>query len=257
MHMAHKSGNTSGLSKSSSDLLNYTGFPWDVCKRSLMFCLETKIPWRQTPSRKKKAVVFTTVTTNAYQYQDQINAGFSKVCEIFKVCGIESLKYVQEFYTPVCYCGDISTPQNVTLSETNCDWLFDMSLMGRPWPMKATIHSRPSAVSLKVWLCETNTDVWSVFSVMDHFSDQCTAYILGLVRIPFFELRSFGSNQHRISRKGPEHIFLSNKGRNLCVSVCLFAFLLCREPFIQCVSADPRECSVALWCNMDTQHVQN
>ncbi len=31
MHMAHKSGNTSGVSKSSSDLLNYTGFPEDIC----------------------------------------------------------------------------------------------------------------------------------------------------------------------------------------------------------------------------------
>ncbi len=28
--MAHKSGNTSEVSKSSSDLLNYTGFPGDV-----------------------------------------------------------------------------------------------------------------------------------------------------------------------------------------------------------------------------------
>ncbi len=65
--------------------------------RSLTCRLETKMPWRQTPSRKKKAVVFTNVTTNAYQ--DQINAGFSKVCEIFKVRGIESLKYVREFYT--------------------------------------------------------------------------------------------------------------------------------------------------------------
>ncbi len=33
--------------------------------------------------RKKKAVVFTNVTTSTYQ--DQLNAGFSKVCEIFKV----------------------------------------------------------------------------------------------------------------------------------------------------------------------------
>ncbi len=31
MHMAHKSGNTSGVLKSSSDWLNYTGFPGDVC----------------------------------------------------------------------------------------------------------------------------------------------------------------------------------------------------------------------------------
>ncbi len=66
------------------------------------------------------------VTTNAYQ--DQINAGFSKVCEIFKVRSIESLKYIWEFHTPVCYCGDISTPRNVTLNEINCDWLFDMSV---------------------------------------------------------------------------------------------------------------------------------
>ncbi len=59
--------------------------------RSLTFRLETKMPCRQTPSRKKKAVVFTNVTTSAYQ--GQLNAGFSKVCEIFKVRGIESLKY--------------------------------------------------------------------------------------------------------------------------------------------------------------------
>ncbi len=38
--------------------------------------------------------MFTNVTTNAYQ--DQLNAGFSKVCEIFKVRSIETLKYVRE-----------------------------------------------------------------------------------------------------------------------------------------------------------------
>ncbi len=93
---------------------------------SLTICLETKMSRRQTPSRKKKAVEFTTVMTTAYQ--DQLNTGVSKVCEIFKVRGIESLKYVREFYTPICYCGDISTPRNMTLNETNCDWLFDMSV---------------------------------------------------------------------------------------------------------------------------------
>ncbi len=31
MHMVHFSGNTSVTSKSSSDWLNYTGFPGDVC----------------------------------------------------------------------------------------------------------------------------------------------------------------------------------------------------------------------------------
>ncbi len=59
--------------------------------RSLTFRLETKMLWRQTPSQKKKAVVFTNVTTNAYQ--DQLHAGFSKVCEIFKVRGQRQTKY--------------------------------------------------------------------------------------------------------------------------------------------------------------------
>ncbi len=31
MHTAHLAGNTSGVSKSSSDWLDYTGFPGDVC----------------------------------------------------------------------------------------------------------------------------------------------------------------------------------------------------------------------------------
>ncbi len=44
MHMAHTSGNTSGVSKSSSDWLDYTGFPGDVCVASLTFPLETKMP---------------------------------------------------------------------------------------------------------------------------------------------------------------------------------------------------------------------
>ncbi len=98
--------------------------------RSLTFCLETKMPWHQTPSQKKKAVVFTNVTANAYQ--NRLNAVFSKVCEIFKFWAIESLKYIREFHTPVCYCGNISTPRNVMLKEMNCDWLFDMSVK-RPY----------------------------------------------------------------------------------------------------------------------------
>ncbi len=54
--------------------------------RSLSFRLETKMAWRQTHSRKKKFVMFTNVTTDAYQ--DQLNAGFSQVCEIFKARSI-------------------------------------------------------------------------------------------------------------------------------------------------------------------------
>ncbi len=108
------------------------------------------MPWHQTPSRKKKAVVFTNVTTNAYQ--GQLNAGFSKVCEIFKVRGIESLKYIREFHTPVCYCGDISTPRNVTLNETNYDWLFDMSVKR---PHGRALANESGHLWLKVWLHET------------------------------------------------------------------------------------------------------
>ncbi len=124
VNVAHLSGNTSGVSL--LDWLNYTGFPGDVCVTFFNVPPGNKDAVVLNPSRKKKAVVFTTVMMSSYQ--GQLNAGFSKVCEIFKVRGIESLKYVREFYTPVCYCGNISTPRNVTLNETNCYWLFDMSV---------------------------------------------------------------------------------------------------------------------------------
>ncbi len=90
-----------------------------MCVRFFNVPPETKRPWRQTPSRKKKAVVFTTVTTDAYQ--DQLNAGFSKECE-------NTLKYIREFHRPVSYKCDISTPWYVTLNETDCDWLCDTSV---------------------------------------------------------------------------------------------------------------------------------
>ncbi len=63
--------------------------------RYLTFRLETKMPWHQTPSRKKKAAVF---TTNDEHLSGSTKA--SKVCEKLKVHGIEYLKYVWEFYTP-------------------------------------------------------------------------------------------------------------------------------------------------------------
>ncbi len=127
--MAHLSGNTSGVSKSSSDWLNYTGFPGDVCVAFFNIPPGNKDAVAPNPLTKEESCHVYNVTTNAYQ--DQINAGFSKVYEIFKVRGIESLKYIREYHTLVCYCGDISTPRNVTLNKTNCDWLFDMSVK---WP---------------------------------------------------------------------------------------------------------------------------
>ncbi len=31
-----------------------------------------------------------------------------------------------EFYTLVCYCGEISMPRNMMQNEINRDWSFDM-----------------------------------------------------------------------------------------------------------------------------------
>ncbi len=54
--------------------------------RSLMFRLETKMPWHQTLSRNKKAVVFRNVRRTLIRVR--LNAGDLKVCEIFDVRGI-------------------------------------------------------------------------------------------------------------------------------------------------------------------------
>ncbi len=123
MHMVHLSGNTSVVSKLSADWLNNTGFPGDVCVAFFNFSPGNKDAVTPNPLAKEES-------HHVYKcaYQGQLNVGFSKVCEIFKVCGIESLKYIWEFHTPLCYCGDISMPRNVMLIETNCDWLFDMTV---------------------------------------------------------------------------------------------------------------------------------
>ncbi len=133
--------------------------------RFLTFRLETKLPWRQTPPRKKKSIEFTTVTANAYQ--SQINVGVSKWCEKFKVCGIESLKNVREFHTPVCYCGEISTPLNMTLHKTNCDWFFDMSVQ-RP-------HGRA--------LTNEHGHLFQTFSRRLHTSAQPIARVWGVATV--------------------------------------------------------------------------
>ncbi len=126
--------------------------------RSLTFRLETKMPWCQTPSRKKRGfAVFTTVTTSACQ--DQLNAGYSKVCEIFKVCGIESLKYVQEFYSLLL-----------------CFTCQSYGLLGGPWPFKAAKVPRSSAVFLKVWLRETSACVTCVQSMRGY--KNCVLHVL-------------------------------------------------------------------------------
>ncbi len=150
---------------------------------------------RQTPSRKKKAVAFTTVMTNAYQ--DQLNAGFSKVCEIFKVSGMESLKYIWKFYTLVCYCGDISTTRNVMLNETKCDWFFDMSVK-RP-------HGR--ALANESYHTFQTFSRWSVgLAMLDYItcgSICCFQFLLHL----FF----FGNSVQKMCTSAPYHITMKTQ----------------------------------------------
>ncbi len=86
MHTAHLAGKTSGVSKSSSDWLNYSGFPGDVCVVFFNIPPGNKDAVMPNPLIEEETCVFTTVMKSAYQ--DQLNAGFSKVCEKIKICGI-------------------------------------------------------------------------------------------------------------------------------------------------------------------------
>ncbi len=107
--MAHLSGNTSGVSKSPSDWLDYTGFPGDVC---VAF-------FNVLPGNKNA------VAPNPLTKEERRRVNKSKVCDrIFKIC--------KEFYTQVCYCGDISTPLNMTRHKAKRDWLLYMSVI---WPL--------------------------------------------------------------------------------------------------------------------------
>ncbi len=127
---------------------NIQDFRETCVSRSLTFCLETKMPWCQTPSRKKKSIGFTNVTTNAYQ--DQLNAGFSKVCEIFKVFKIRP----RVSHTGLLLWRHFHAPRRD--AERNKLWLVVWHVgQTTSWSMNTAIYSRPSAVSLKIWLRET------------------------------------------------------------------------------------------------------
>ncbi len=96
--MAHKSGNTSGLPESSSYWFNNTGFPGDLSVTFFNVPPGNKDAVAPNPLTKEESCrVYKCDEKNAYH--DQVNAGFSKVCEKFKVRAMESLKYFQEFYT--------------------------------------------------------------------------------------------------------------------------------------------------------------
>ncbi len=55
MHMVHLSGNTSGVSKSSSDWLDYTGFPGDVCVAFFNVPPGNKFAVKQNPLKKEES----------------------------------------------------------------------------------------------------------------------------------------------------------------------------------------------------------
>ncbi len=76
MHMVHLAGNTSGVSNSSSDLLNSTGFPGDVC-----------VAFFNVPPGNKDAVTPNPLTKEEscriYNCDDKRLSGTNK-CWIFK-----------------------------------------------------------------------------------------------------------------------------------------------------------------------------
>ncbi len=120
IHMAHLSGNTSGV----SNLLTYTGFPGDMCLTFFNVLPGNKDAVMPKPLRKKRDFMFTTETTSAYQHQ--LNAGFSKVCEIFKVCDRIFKIHSRVLHTSLLLWWDFHALKRD--AETNCDWFFDMSV---------------------------------------------------------------------------------------------------------------------------------
>ncbi len=86
MHMADKSGNTSGVSKSSSDWLNYTEFPGDVCV--VFFNVQPGNKNAVTPNPLTKEESHRVYNCDDERLLGQLNAGFSEVCEIFNGHGI-------------------------------------------------------------------------------------------------------------------------------------------------------------------------
>ncbi len=110
MHMAHLSGNTSGVSKSSSDWFDYTRFPGDVCVAFFNITPGNKDAVSSNPLTKEKR--HPVYNCDAERLSGSTKRWVSEVCGKCKVHWIESLKYIRELYTPVCYCGDISVPRN-------------------------------------------------------------------------------------------------------------------------------------------------
>jgi len=136
--------------------LNSIGFPGDV---PVTFWYENKDAMMPNPLMEK-------ASRRIYNCDNERFSGstkcwiFLKECEIYKVHSIDPLKYIYFSFRQWSVIVRTSTLHfHMKRNKTNCDWLLYMSVrqpLGGPWPMKAAMESRPSAVSLKVWLRETN-----------------------------------------------------------------------------------------------------
>ncbi len=75
--------------------MNYTGFPGDVCVVFFNVLPGNKDAVKPNPLTKEES--HRVYKSDNERLSGQLNAGFSEVCEIFKV--IESLKYIRVSYT--------------------------------------------------------------------------------------------------------------------------------------------------------------
>lgn len=102
----------------------------------LMVCPETKASRRPNSLMENKEAV--TVTVSAYK--DQVNAGFCLYIYNLRLQADQLYIF------------------NMTLNKTNWDWLLQMSLRCPLGRSLVSESCRPSAISLKVWLCESTVD---------------------------------------------------------------------------------------------------
>ncbi len=127
MHMVHLSGNTSGVSKSSSDWLNYTGFPGDVC-----------VAFFNVPPGNKDAVAPNPLTKEesrrVYKCDGECLSGQTKcwIFKDFKVCGMSFLKYIWEFHTLLLSVIVAKCPRPETWRWTKQTVIGCLTYHGRP-----------------------------------------------------------------------------------------------------------------------------
>ncbi len=86
MHMAHFSGNPSGVSKSSSDWLNYTGFPGDMCVVFFNVPPGNKDAVTPNPLRKEES-------RHVYKCDDKIWSGSNKCWNFKSMWNIQSSQH--------------------------------------------------------------------------------------------------------------------------------------------------------------------